>query len=110
MDIEEELWKQIYLEWPVIFSKLRRLLPAKEYKMFNDDGKLVESGRPMEESILADKVSKATRLFYYMINAGLIDVPNMKVTQNGINKIIEVGVRTAFPLGTGGKAVREDSR
>lgn len=106
MDIETELWKQVYDNWPTIFASLRRQLSSKEYIMFNDDGKMVESGRPMEESILADKVSKANRLFYYMIHVGLIDVPDMKVTEKDGHKIIEIGIRTPLPLGTGGtKAV-----
>ncbi len=104
MDIEAELWKQVYENWITIFASLRRQLPSKEYLMFNDDGVMVESGRPMEESILADKVCKSKRLFYYMIHIGLIDVPDMKVTEVNGNKIIEVGVKTRFPLGSGGVA------
>lgn len=107
MDIEQALWKEVYDNWTTIFANLRRQLPSKEYMMFNDDGALVESGRPMEESILSDKVSKSNRLFYYMIKAGLIDVPDMKVTQNGQNKIIEIGATTRLPIGTGGIARKD---
>lgn len=102
--MEIELWKQVYDNWRTIFASLRRHLPAKEYLMFDDGGELVESGRPMEESMLSDKVIKSNRLFYYMIRVGLIDIPNQKVTKYNGHKIIEVGVITDLPLVSGGKA------
>ena len=105
--MELELWNQVNENWLTIFATLRRSLPAKKYLMFNDEGELVESGRPMEESILADKVSKSPRLFYYMIHVGLIDIPDQKVTKHNGHKIIEIGVTTKLPLGTGG-AARKD--
>jgi hypothetical protein len=106
MDITSKLdvtWDMVDRNWDEVLQYLRRVLPCDDLVMYDNDGNLIESGRPLIESIICDKRAKSKRFFYYTAAAGLYTVPeaDVKITQTEHGRIIEVGGYSGVPLGIG---------
>lgn len=105
----EEIWKQLESNWSEIMVILKSRLPINDYKMFNDSGELVESNRPMVESIICDKVDRDKRLFTYLVAADLITIPEAthKIEQTSKGRVITVDSGNSISFQTGGKETIE---
>ncbi len=59
----EALWTAVDVNWGDI---LRAFRSHTDHKMFNDEGILVESGRPLIENLVDAKMRRCSTFWFYM--------------------------------------------
>jgi hypothetical protein len=108
--IDPKVWEEINENWGSLREVLIQKLDINSMKRFDDSGDLVESDRPMMESIVCDKTEKSHRFFYYLFLAD--NETQMAVEPQSGRKIISVGVANRITCMTGGKqdVVKRGSR
>lgn len=90
---------------------LRTVLPVENCEMFDDDGNVIESGRPMIESIICERMSRSRRFFWYTAAAGLLTMPEADVQVTNLpngNRVIHIGGFSTLPMDTEKHAARHN--
>lgn len=104
-DIEDAMWDLIDKEWPRIWKLMRLQLPIAEHKMYDNDGNVVEAGRPMSESIICSKQRRERALLFYLLAANVVDLPDnppeIETDAQG-NRQIKVGTFSRLEFQFGG--------
>lgn len=107
------LWEIVNRDWGIILEKCREKLPCDEMIMYLNDGSLVPSERPLIESLICDRMERHRRFFFYMLQAGLMDIPEADVKIIGATpaggRIIQIGGYTRCPMGSGGKGEKANA-
>jgi hypothetical protein len=107
----ENLWAYVDANWGDIMQVLRVVLPLENHEMYDDEGRVIASGRPMIESLICERMSRNRRFFWYTAAAGLLTVPeaDVKVTlqANGC-RVIEIGGLSTLPMDSERHAARHN--
>jgi hypothetical protein len=89
----ESLWNSVDTNWGDI---LRAFRGRTEHMMYNKEGILVESNRPLIESLVDAKMQRCSTFWYYMEDL----MRDRSIVRKGNE--IHVGVGTPLPLSGGG--------
>lgn len=94
MDIEK-----INAQWGEILAAARKHPDMQKQIAFDDVGAIIITpDRPMIESMICDKATKNERLLFYLALLGFHHAPG---------RVLQVGVRSKMPMGTGGKGEKK---
>lgn len=89
----DSLWAAVETNWSDI---LKAFLGHQEHKMFDSEGKLVDSNRPMVESMVDDKIHRRGSFWFYMEML----MHDTSITRDGNNIYVSCG--SPLVLGDGG--------
>ncbi len=87
------MWKAVDANWGDI---LKAFLGHQEHKMYDSEGNLVDSNRPMVESMVDDKIHRRGSFWFYME----LLFHDTSITRDGHNIYVSCG--NPLPLCGGG--------